>query len=483
LVIELICRKYLEDQFAIDPTFTFVPVNLTDKDSQCHSAQVQELTTAFILYTGLVGGIPAAMTSPILGELSDRFGRRPLMIVITFGGLIGEVIIVLAVRYPDTVHYSWLLAASFIDGLCGSFITGWAMTHSYTADCVHPSKRAVAFGYFHACFFTGIALGPIVAAYMFKLTGSRISIFYLALACHSLFFLAVTFIIPESLSKRRQLIAREKYALEKRARRGSSSILLAIKSNNIFAPLKILYPTGEGSSPQLRMNLLLLSTINSIMFGIAISSTSVIILYSGYQFKWTDYETNLFQSVANSCRVTSLVILLPALTYIFRTRYKNKVESGTEMVKRNSGSDNFDSWTIRISLLVDIAGFSGYAFFRRGDLFFMSGALASLGGIGSPTLQSVLVKHVPHDRTGQLLGATGLLHALVRVVCPPIFSSIYIATVKSFPQMVFIVLAGCFALALVLSCFVKPHGKRLILPPNHFVQVPAVTLTRLCSMS
>jgi MFS family permease len=474
LIVELICRKYLEDRSAIDPTFAFMPRSLAEEDSPCRSTQVQELAATFILCSGLIGGIPAAITSPKLGELSDRFGRRPLMVVVTLGSMISEVITILAAKYPNTIHYSWLLGGAFIDGLCGSFITGWALTQTYVADCIHPSKRAVAFGYFHACFYTGIALGPIIAAYMVKLTGSLISIFYLALTCHSLFFLAVAFVIPESLSKRRQLAAREKYALEKRARRGSSSILSTIKSNNIFAPLKILYPTGEGSSLQLRTNLLLLSTIDAVIFGIAISVASVLILYSGYQFEWSNYETNLFISVVNSCRVASLVILLPGLTYIFRTRYRNKAghESGTETVKQNSGSDNFDLWMIRISLLLDIAGFSGYSLVRKGELFFMSGTLASFGGIGSPVLQSTLVKHVPHDRTGQLLGATGLLHVLARVVCPLIFSAIYIATVNSFPQMVFMILTGCYVLALILSCFVRPHGKCLI-PSYHYIQVSA----------
>lgn len=59
--------------------------------------------------------------------------------------------------------------------------------------------------------------------------------------------------------------------------------------------------------------------------------------------------------------------------------------------------------------------------------------MASMGGVGSPTLQSALTKHIPHDQIGQLLGATGLLHALARVVCPTIFNLIYAQTVGTYP--------------------------------------------------
>jgi hypothetical protein len=209
------------------------------------------------------------------------------------------------------------------------------------------------------------------------------------------------------------------------------------------------------------MNLLLLSAVDTILFGTAMASMTVVLLYSEYEFHWGNKETNLFASLANTSRFTALMVILPLLNYLVRTRYKNRVrrESGIELVERNSGSDNLDLWTIRASVLFEIVGYGGYVVVRTGPLFVMCGIFASLGGIGSPTLQSALTKHVPHDRTGQLLGATGLLHALARVVWPTGISLLYASTVDSFPQTVFIVLAGGFVAAFVCSLFVKPHSK------------------------
>jgi hypothetical protein len=285
-------------------------------------------------------------------------------------------------------------------------------------------------------------------------------VFYFALLIHIVFLCYVLFVIPESLSRKRQLAAREKFNMERRDER---SILARIRFANLLEPLRILYPTGEGSSPQVRMNLLLLSAVSTILFGSAMASMTVVLLYSEYQFHWGNKETNLFLSVANICRVSALVTILPLLNYVFRTRHRNKVrrESGIELAERNSGSDQLDLWTIRVSLLFEIVGYSGYALVRTGSLFVMSAVFAATGGIGSPIIQSSLTKHVPHDRTGQLLGATGLLHALARGVFPTAINMIYANTVGTIPQLVFIILAACFGTALLCSLFIRPHGRSI----------------------
>jgi Major Facilitator Superfamily len=456
-VLSLICREYLAERSVADPSFTFAPVILAEDNLQCQIPEVQALSSKFLLYMGLIGGILAAVTSPKIGALSDRFGRKPLLAFTTIGGLTNDVVIILAAKYPDTIHYSWILGASVIDGICGSFIASWAMTHSYATDCIAPAKRAIVFGYFHACLFVGIAIGPLLAAGIVEKTKSVITVFYLSLAVHLCFLIYIVLVIPESLSKKRQMAAREKHAMTVS---DDNSFFLGLRSANLLAPLKILHPTGEGSSPQLRTNLLMLSAVSTILFGTAMASMTVVILYAEYQFGWTNKETNIFVSIANSTRVFALVAILPLLNYLVRTRYRNRVrrESGIELLERNSGFDNLDLWTIRCSVMLEFIGYGGYCLVRTGPLFIMSGVFASFGGIGAPILQSALTKHVPHDRVGQLLGAIGLLHALARVMWPTGVTIIYALTVATFPQTVFVVLVGCFGAALFCSLFIRPHG-------------------------
>lgn len=153
------------------------------------------------------------------------------------------------------------------------------------------------------------------------------------------------------------------------------------------------------------------------------------------------------------------MVVLPLLNYLVRTRRANKQrrESGFALPEPNSGSDNLDLWIIRAAVCFEIVGYGAYATVRTGPLFIVAGILAALGGVGSPTLQSALTKHVPHDRIGQLLGATGLLHALARIICPLIFNLIYAGTVGTFPQAVFVVLSSCFVVGFILSWGIKPH--------------------------
>ncbi|PQE31538.1 tetracycline-efflux transporter protein [Rutstroemia sp. NJR-2017a WRK4] len=456
LILALVCRSYLAERSAQDPTFLFTPVILGSDNPQCRIPEVQSLVTKFVMYITVITGILSAIMAPKLGAWSDRYGRTRLLVITSLGGLLTEIITILAGKVPDMVPYQWLLAGAVFDGLCGSFTAGMALTHAYAADCTPPSKRAVSFAYFHACLFGGIAIGPLMAAAILKLSDDLVLVFYVALGIHAFFIAFLVFIVPESLTQKRQVRAREKYALETQGQ----TWLQALTRTNPLAPLKILWPSKREASTHVRTNLLLLATVDTIIFGVAIGAMTVVIYYSGFQFGWDTADTAFYISTVNIARVFALVGLLPLFNYLMRTRprARQRRESGVALpLERNVGADSIDLAVIRVSVLLEIAGFLGFTLARQGYLFVCAGVLASMGGVGSPTLQSALTKHVPRDHVGQLLGATGLLHALARVVCPLVFNLIYALTVGTFRQTVFVVLTGCFGLAFTLSWFIRPN--------------------------
>ncbi|TVY52437.1 putative membrane protein [Lachnellula cervina] len=457
LIKSLVCREYFIEQSALQPSVFFTPILLGDDNPQCEIPAVQKLVTRFTLYMTILTGGLSAIVSPKLGAFSDRHGRTKVLVITSLGGFLAEILTILAATYPDSIPYQWMLAGSVSDGICGSFTAGMALTHAYAADCTAPPKRNVAFGYFHACLFSGIALGPLLIAIFIKNGGTLIATFYFAMGVHAFFMIFIFFVAPESLSKKRQMLAREKFAAE------AANIDLDgygwMRSANILAPLKILWPTGPGTSSHLRANLILLAAVDTIMFGVGMGALTVTVYYLGFQFHWKTPETSAFVSIINIVRVLTLIAVMPLLNYIFRTRRANKQrrESGFAIPEPNSGSDNLDLNIVRASVVFEIIGYGGYAIVRNGKLFTVAGIFAAFGGIGSPTLQSALTKHVPHDRVGQLLGATGLLHALARVVAPTVFNIIYAQTVDSFPQEIFVVLFGCFCVAFLTSWFIRPH--------------------------
>jgi len=450
LIMDLVCEEYYAT-LETDP----ISSPMDPGQDRCQNDAVSSRSSLFLLYASLCSGILSAIISPKIGALSDRYGRKKFMIANTCGALFGEVLTILAAKFPETVHVNWILVGYCLEGISGSFIVGMACAHSYASDCVAPQKRNVAFSYFHACLFGGIAIGPALAGYIINArqkyvgkTEAVLLIFYMALGAHLIFIAFLVFLVPESLSKARQEIAREKHREELEREDPSADWINQLRSVNLFRPLKILWPTGPGTSSAVRRNLILLAATDTIMFGVAMGTMSVILVYTRRQFDWHELESGRFTTIVNSFRVFSLLIILPILTRIFRGKYARQ---------RSSGSDVFDLSIIRASILFDTLGYLGYVLSRKGELFALSGAIAAIGGIGSPTLGAALTKHVPQDQVGQLLGATGLLHAVARVMGPTIFNSIYSATVGTYRQAVFVCLAGTFGLAFLCSWFIRPH--------------------------
>lgn len=496
LIVDLVCRNYFSDRQILDPDFTFAPVIMGADNPQCNIPEVQKSVATFTLILSALTGALCAITAPKIGSLSDRYGRKRLMVIASCGGLVNEVITILAARFPDKVDYHWLILGAFFDGMTGSFTAGSVLGHSYVSDCAPPSKRGVHIGYLHACLFSGLAFGPLLAGYFVKWTGVLISIFYVVIGCHAFVILYFWFVIPESMSKRRQIAARQKHQTEREATvvqlRSAvpSSIesfagprvasffddnmgtwLPAVLSANPLAPLKILFPNGRTNAP-LRRNLVILALIDATIMATAFGAGTVLVLYSEYMFDWGTLEASRFVSIVSMARVLILLCILPVINYLFRTlplRRQRREGGDTNVVETNSGADNLDVWLIRFALASDMIGTVGYIFVRREELFVLSGMATAFGGLASATTQSALSKHVPQERVGSLLGAIGLLHALGRVVAPALFNGVYAGTVGTFPQAMFVLLSSLFGIMVLASFFVRPH---LHMKEEGYISVP-----------
>ncbi|SPQ23588.1 af843f2c-b21c-4fb6-977d-4ee08a5b32c8 [Thermothielavioides terrestris] len=478
LIIDLVCKRYFADRRAADPGFTFSPVIPGGNNRQCFIPEVQKSVATFSLVLNVLTGTLSSLTAPKLGALSDRYGRKRLMVVCSIGGILAEIITIFAARFPETVPYQVLLLGAFFDGLTGSFTAGSVLSHAYTSDCTPPSRRGVAIGYLHSCLFTGLAIGPLIAGYLVEWTGSLLSIFYILLGCHVFFISFMTLITPESLSRKQQLLAREKYAIEQAAMEpapGCSNTFLSriplgtqisrlvhrVRTANPLAPLDILFPTGPGSA-RLRRNFLVLAFTDMVTLGAAMGASSVIVMYVEYMFEWGNLESSRFISMTSMVRVVTLVGILPLINYFFRTRpaarrRRGGAEPSAPVVEENRGADEVDIWVLRVALLSDTVGVVGYIFARSGPVFVACAAVTSLGGLASATIQAAVTKHVPAERVGQMLGAIGLLHSLARILAPIIFNELYAATVESFPQAFFVLLSALLALTVVASFFLTPH--------------------------
>ena len=456
----------------LDPNFAKVPpVALGSDNPQCNIPAVQRDAATFMLVMNLCTGILSAFVAPMLGHMSDRYGRRRLLAVASLGGLLSELVTIMCAKFPQTFDYRWLVLGSIFDGLTGSFTAGSILAQAYASDCTPPSKRAVTIGYLHACLFGGLAFGPILAAYFVEWTGSLLSIFYVVLGCHSFFIVFIAFVMPDSVSKKRRKAAQEKWKEERDSRNElaahrRSHWLWALSAVNPFAPLKSLWPTGPGTSLRLRINLVALGINDFVVLGCAMAVGQVLLLYTEFMFDWGNLETSRYVSVVSMVRVVILMGLLPAVNYVFRVRpaRRRSVATGVIAVDRNTGADRLDVWLLRVALISEIVGCVVFIGARHELLFFGGGVLTAFGGLGSATIQAALTKHVPAERVGRLLGAVGMLHAFARVVGPFLFNGLYAITVASFPQAIFILMVSLFVIAFLASFAIRPFGK--LSPPN-----------------
>lgn len=449
LIEDLLCEKYFSSKAVVDPTFTFMPIVFGGENKQCDIPEVSSLTAEFTLVTQLLSGIPCAILAPILGAYSDRRGRTKVLALTSVGSILSEIITVLVARNPHMVSVYWLLLGSFFEGLTGSYIVGMAVANAYVSDCTPPPKRARAMSYVYGCLFGGIAIGPIISAKLVELTRNIVAPFYLTLGVHSLYFLFTLFVVPESIPHKRQLAAREGW---KESMLAAGPLKQWQRFLSLPKALSILWPQGPGSSPLLRRNLVLLAAVDAVCFGVAMGAITVILVYTRQVFGWDHSTTQYYVSIVNICRVTVLLLGLPALNRFFRGKSMSDREQG------HTGADNVDLGFIRAGILFDLLGFIGFATATHGNVFTVAGAVTAAGGIVGPTLASAMTRHLPAHLTGQLLGAIGLLHALARIIAPAVFNSIFAATTKTFPQTVFVCLACAFGVGAGLSWFIKPNG-------------------------
>jgi len=98
--------------------------------------------------------------------------------------------------------------------------------------------------------------------------------------------------MPESLSKRRMVLARENHKCEQmELQEGVPKHWWdSFNPTNLLRPLTVLFPTGQGSSPRLRLNLMLLAATDCVLFGVGIAGITVILIYAEAEFGWGNFE-------------------------------------------------------------------------------------------------------------------------------------------------------------------------------------------------
>ena len=301
--------------------------------------------------------------SPVLGALSDKFGRRPILLLSLFG--LGLDYIFHA--FAPTI--AWLFAGRLIAGIMGaSFTTATA----YIADISTPEKRSQNFGLIGAAFGLGFIIGPIIGGVASK-WGTNVP-FFIAAGLTLLNVIYGYFILPESLS------------LENRRE-------FNWKRANPIGSLKQLkkYPVVSGLIASL---LLLFIASHSVQ--------SNWTYYTMFKFQWTP------EIVGYSLAVVGLLI---AFVQGFLIR----------KVIPKFGENK----TIYFGMAFYILGLILFGLASKGWMMFLFLIPYCLGGIAGPALQGIISKQVPDNEQGELQGALTSLMSLTAIIGPLVMNNLF----------------------------------------------------------
>jgi MFS transporter, DHA1 family, tetracycline resistance protein len=301
--------------------------------------------------------------SPVMGNLSDRFGRRPVLLFALLGFGIDYIILALA---PS---YGWLFIGRIIAGITGASFT---TASAYIADISTNETRAKNFGMIGAAFGLGFVLGPALGGLLAQL-GVRAPFYAAAFLC-LLNCLYGYFILPESLDKEHRRAFDWKRA-------------------NPFGSLKFLLKHPEIGGLAIAFFLIYLA---------AQSVQGNWSFFTIYRFHWTEGMVGI------SLAIVGVLV--------------GSVQGGlTRVVNPKIG----DEKSIYLGLSLYTLGLVLFAFASQSWMMYAFLVPYCLGGICGPSLQSVIAGHVPSNQQGELQGALTSLMSVTTIIGPLIMNGTF----------------------------------------------------------
>lgn len=333
-------------------------------------ALIRNLTGGTISDAARIGGwlvfafaVMQFVFSPVMGNLSDRFGRRPVLLL----SLLGFGLDYLLVAFAPNI--GWLFAGRLIAGIMGASFT---TASAYIADISTPETRAQNFGMIGAAFGLGFIIGPALGGILGKY-GHQVP--FLAAAGITLLNVVYGyFVLPESLPA-------EKRRPFQWARANPIGSLKMLKR----------YPVITG----LVASLLLI-------YVAAHATQSTWSYYVIEKFKWN--ETWVGYSLG------ALGLLVALVQGLLIRRINPKLGP-----KRS----------VFLGMLLYAVGFVLFAFASEGWMMFAFLVPYCLGGIAGPALQGIISGQVPANEQGELQGALTSLMSLTSIVGPPLMTNLF----------------------------------------------------------
>lgn len=382
----VILAAVMIDAIGIGLIFPILPALLKDV------AHTGEVATIFGLMLALYSAMQF-LFSPVMGVLSDRYGRRPVLLVSLAGAAIDYLVMAFA---PEL----WMLVIG--RAIAGLTSANMAVATAYITDISAEDERAKRFGYFHAMFGIGFIIGPVLGGILGDMW-IRAPFIAAALLNAANFALAL-FVLPES-------------------RRGDAGTTFDFSNLNPFKPL--------GWALTFR-SLLPLMAIFIIMNFVGTMYGTVWALFSIDAFAWSATLVGLSLGTFGLFHAGAQAFLTgPAVRWLG------------------------ERWALVVGMGFELTALVILGFATQGWILFALAPLFALGGIGMPALQAITTQQVDEANQGKLQGVLASLVSLSAVFGPLFFSFIYFALKPTWPGAIWIVGAAVYLLALPIMLSIR----------------------------
>jgi MFS transporter, DHA1 family, tetracycline resistance protein len=349
---------------------------------------------------GAFGTVFAAMQflfSPLLGALSDRFGRRRVILISNLGLGLDYVVMALA---PSV---GWLFAGRVVSGICASTFSA---ASAYIADVTPAEKRAESFGLLSAAFGLGFVVGPAVGGVL-GAASPRLP-FWVAAALSIANASYGLFVLPESLPIERRS------ALEWRRANPLVALAFLRRHAEVLGIATVVFIAGVAHEVQ----------------------PSMWVLYTDYRYGW---DARMVGWTLAAVGVLSAAVgggLMGMATARFGERK-----------------------SLLLGLLFGAAGFAIYGFAPTGFWFCTGLPAVALWGLSGPAAQSLMTQRVDPSEQGRLQGAISALQGVAFMIGPAIFTATFAAAISPssgwrVPGAPFLLAAALLGAALAVAWWV-----------------------------
>ena len=314
-----------------------------------------------VLYAGWA--LAQFFAAPVLGMLSDRFGRRPVILISVFGLAVDLVVTALA---PDL---AWLMVARVI---CGMTAGAQTAAMAYVADITPPEDRTQRYGLLNAAAWTGVIIGPAIGGVLGAMDPR--APFWAAAAVALANGVYGLVVLPESLPRERRAALNWGQA-------------------NPWASLTLLRE---------RAGLLILGVVFFLLWFAGQAINSVFVLYTAYRYHWTPMALGIFCS------------LLAVGTILVQTQLASR--AARRLGERRA---------VLVGLVFQVAGFTAVGLASTGLLFWLANIPMILANIAGPALQALMTSKVNPDEQGRLQGAMGSIGSMTGLFGPIAFTQLF----------------------------------------------------------